>query len=292
MTCAICEDTGWKTITIDGVSRVARCECWQQRFSQSLLKNARIPRRYAHCELSNFEIHTDTQRAAHQKAVRLVEQFPVVEKGLLFYGDAGVGKTHLAVALMREAIIRKSARAVFYEVRELLKLVRDTYRDSTEMSELDVLRPVLEAELLVLDDLGLEKKSEWVDETIGLVINTRYSERRLTVITTNLRDVESTEPGSFVFQLGLRTRSRLKEMCDWMRIDSFDARDVGRYPTPEDVGHWEKTSPASPKNVRGGHREQGTLPSRASSQAKAQLRKRENDGKADLKWPGGRAGSR
>jgi DNA replication protein DnaC len=293
VTCAICEDTGWKTITIDGVSRVARCECWQQRLSQSLLKNARIPRRYAHCELSNFEIHTDTQRAAHQKAVRLVDQFPVVEKGLLFYGDAGVGKTHLAVALMRETIIRKGARAVFYEVRELLKLVRDTYRGSTEVSELEVLKPVLEAELLVLDDLGLEKKSEWVDETIGLVINTRYSERRLTVITTNLQDVESTEPGSFIYQLGLRTRSRLKEMCDWMLIDSVDARDVGRYATPEDIEHWQKTSPASSKNRRGSSpREQGTLPAKAGNQAKAQFRKRENDGKADLKWPGGRAGSR
>jgi len=170
VTCAICEDTGWKTITIDGVSRVARCECWHQQLSQSLLKNARIPRRYAHCELSNFEIHTDTQRAAHRKAARLVEQFPVVDRGLLFYGNAGVGKTHLAVALMKDAIVRKSARAVFYEVRELLKLVRDTYNSSTEMSELDVLRPVLEADLLVLDDLGAEKKSEWVDETMGLVM--------------------------------------------------------------------------------------------------------------------------
>ena len=117
MTCAICEDTGWKTITIDGVPRVARCECWQQRQSQSLLKNARIPRRYAHCELSNFEIHRDTQRAAHRKAVRLVEQFPVVDKGLLFYGDAGVGKTHLAVALMKEAIVRKSARGLLRSSR-------------------------------------------------------------------------------------------------------------------------------------------------------------------------------
>jgi len=288
VTCAICEDTGWKTITIDGVSRVARCECWQQRFSQSLLKNARIPRRYAHCELNNFEIHGDTQRTAHQRAVRLVEQFPVVDRGLLFYGDAGVGKTHLAVALMREAIVRKGARAVFYEVRELLKLVRDTYRNSTEISELDVLKPVLEAELLVLDDLGAEKKSEWVDETIGLVVNTRYSERRLTVITSNLRDdVDSTEPTSFAYQVGLRTRSRLKEMCDWLLIDAVDMRDVGRYPTPEDIANWEKTSPASPKNRRG-----SSLPPKASSQVKAQLKKRENDGKADLKWPGGRAGSR
>jgi DNA replication protein DnaC len=286
VTCALCEDTGWKSITIEGVSRVTRCECWQQRLSQSLLKNARIPRRYTHCELSNFEIHGDTQRIAHQRAVRLVEQFPVVDKGLLFYGDAGVGKTHLAVALMKEAIVRKGARAVFYEVRELLKLVRDTYRDSTELSELDVLKPVLEAELLVLDDLGAEKKSEWVDETIGLVINTRYSERRLTVLTTNLRDIESTEPGSFAYHLGLRTRSRLTEMCDWLLIDAVDMREVPRYPTPEDIAKWQETSPASPKNRRG-----SSLPPKTSGQAKAQLKKRESDGKADLKWPGGRAGS-
>ncbi len=287
MTCATCEDTGWKTITTDGVERVTRCECWQQRLSQSLLKSARIPRGYAHCEFSNFEIHTDTQRAAHRRAARLVEQFPVVDKGLLFYGDTGVGKTHLAVALMREAIVRKNARAIFYETRELLKMVRDTYSGSAEMTELAVLRPVLEAEILVLDDLGLEKKSEWVDETLGLVINTRYSERRLTVITTNLRDLDSTEPGSFAFQLGLRTRSRLKEMCEWLLIDAVDTRDVGRYPTPEDIANWQERSPASPKNRRG-----SSLPPKAHSQAKAQLRKRENDGRADLKWPGGRAGSR
>ena len=287
MTCATCEDTGWKTITSDGVERVTRCECWQQRLSQSLLKSARIPRGYAHCEFSNFEIHTDTQRAAHRRAARLVEQFPVVDKGLLFYGDTGVGKTHLAVALMREAITRKNARAIFYETRELLKMVRDTYSGSAEMTELAVLRPVLEAEILVLDDLGLEKKSEWVDETLGLVINTRYSERRLTVITTNLRDLDSTEPGSFAFQLGLRTRSRLKEMCEWLLIDAVDTRDVGRYPTSEDIANWQERSPASPKNRRG-----SSLPPKASNQAKAQLRKRENDGRADLKWPGGRAGSR
>jgi DNA replication protein DnaC len=287
VSCSICDDTGWKPITIDGVSRVIRCECWQQALSQSLLKNARVPRRYAHCELGNFEIHTDTQRAAHRKAARLVEQFPVVDRGLLFYGDAGVGKTHLAVALMKEAIARKGARAVFYETRELLKLVRDTYSGSAELSELDVLRPVLEADLLVLDDLGAEKKSEWVDETLGLVINTRYSERRLTVLTTNLRDIENTEPGSFAYHLGLRTRSRLKEMCDWMPIEGVDTREVGPYPTHQDIAEWHERSPGSPKNRRG-----SSLPAKSSNQAKAQLRKREGDGKADLKWPGGRAGSR
>ncbi len=273
-------------MTADGVARVTRCDCWHQRLYESLLKNARIPRRYAHCELTNFDTHTDSQRTAHRKAMRLVEQFPVVDRGVLFFGDAGVGKTHLAVALMKEAIRRKGARAVFYETRELLKLVRDTYNNSVDATELTVLTPVLEADLLVLDDLGSEKKSEWVEETLGLVINTRYSERRVTVFTTNLRDTDNTEPASFAFHLGLRTRSRLKEMCDWIEIDGVDTREVGPQPTHEDIMRWQQHSPGSPKN-----RGRATLPTRSQGQVRAQMRPREKDGKADLKWPGGRAGS-
>jgi DNA replication protein DnaC len=284
--CSICDDSGWKSIADNGVSRVERCDCWHQRLYESLLKNARIPRRYAHCEFTNFETHTDSQREAHRKAIRLVEQFPVVDRGLLFHGDIGVGKTHLAIALMKEAIRRKGARAVFYETRDLLKLVRDTYNNQVEATELDVLRPVLEADLLVLDDLGGEKKSQWVEETLGLVVNTRYSERRTTVFTTNLQDVDNTDPNSFALQLGLRIRSRLREMCDWVRIDGPDTREVGLNPTHDDIAHWERTSPASPKN-----RPRGGLPPKTSGQARAHLKNRESDGHADLRWPGGRAGS-
>jgi DNA replication protein DnaC len=282
--CPICDDTGWKSIEVDGVSRVARCDCWHQRSFESLLKNARIPRRYLHCEFSNFDENTDSQRDAVRRATRLVTQFPVVDKGLLFHGDNGVGKTHLAVALMKEAIRRKGARAVFFETRDLLKLVRDTYNSQVETTELDVLRPVLEAELLVLDDIGAEKKSQWVEETLGLVVNTRYSERRVTVFTTNLDDSENTEPNSVALQLGLRIRSRLKEMCDWVKMEGPDTREVGPHPTHQDIANWQEHSPASPKN-----RPRANMPSKTTGQARAQLKPR--DGKADLKWPGGRAGS-
>jgi DNA replication protein DnaC len=284
--CPICDDTGWKTIEVDGVPRVTRCDCWHQRSFESLLKNARIPRRYVHCELSNFDAHTDSQRDALRRATRLVDQFPVVDKGLLFHGDNGVGKTHLAVALMKEAIRRKGARAIFFETRDLLKLVRDTYNNHVEATELDVLRPGLEAELLVLDDIGAEKKSEWVEETLGLVVNTRYSERRVTVFTTNLGDSDNTEPNSVALQLGLRIRSRLKEMCDWVRIDGPDTREVGPHPSHQDIANWQEHSPGSPKN-----RPRGGLPSKSAGQARAQLKPRESDGRGDLKWPGGRAGS-
>jgi DNA replication protein DnaC len=287
--CELCDGTTWKTITVDGVARVARCECWHQQLYETLLKNARIPRRYLHCELTNFETHTDSQRTAHRRALKLVDEFPVAERGLLLFGEAGVGKTHLAVAVLKEIVRRKGGRAIFYETRELLKLVRDTYSTRAEASELDVLQPVLEAELLVLDDLGAEKKSEWVEETLGLVVNTRYSERRLTVFTTNLSDVENTEPTSFAFQLGLRTRSRLLEMCEWVRMEGVDTREVGPHPTHDDIIRWQQSSPGSPKN-----RTRGALPPKAAGQVKAQLKPREpaeRDGRADLRWPGGRAGS-
>lgn len=286
MACPTCDDTGWKTIESDGVARVARCECWHQRGFETLLKNARVSRRYAHCEFSNFDAHYDSQRDAVRRATRLVDQFPVVDKGLLFYGDHGVGKTHLAVALMKEAIRRKGARAVFFETRELLKMVRDTYNNQVEATELDVLRPVLEAELLVLDDIGAEKKSPWVEETLGLIVNTRYSERRVTIFTTNLSDSGNTEPNSVALQLGLRIRSRLKEMCDWVHVDGPDTREVGPHPTAKDIARWEETSPSSPRN-----RGRAVLPSKTSGQARADIKPRERDGKADLKWPGGRAGS-
>ena len=289
MPCEICDGATWKTITVDGIPRVTRCDCWHQQLYETLIKNARIPRRYLHCELTNFETHTDSQRTAHRKALKLVDEFPVADRGLLLYGEAGVGKTHLAVAVLKEIVRRKGGRAIFYETRELLKLVRDTYSTRAELSELDVLQPVLEAELLVLDDLGAEKKSEWVEETLGLVVNTRYSERRLTVFTTNLADVENTEPTSFAYQLGLRTRSRLKEMCEWVCMEGVDTREVGPHPTHDDIIRWQQTSPGSPKN-----RPRGALPQKASGQAKAQLKTREpaeRDGRADLRWPGGRAGT-
>lgn len=280
--CPICEDSGWKSIDVDGVERVTRCDCWRNNLQSSLLQEARIPRRYHHCQLSNFETHTDSQRTAHRKATRLVEQFPVVDKGLLFYGDAGVGKTHLAVALLKAIVERCRARALFFESRELLKMVRDTYGGG-DTRELDVLRPVLEAEFLVLDDLGAEKTSEWVEETLNLIVNARYSARRTTVFTSNYEEKgdDTSDPDSLLCRIGYRMRSRLHEMCELLDLDGADYRQLPPNGGVDDlVTLWKLRTKASRKT---------TLPSRSAGQARAQIRER--DGKADLKWSGGRAGS-
>jgi DNA replication protein DnaC len=274
-------------VTVDGIERLTRCDCWRGEVVERLLKDARVPTRYGRCELGTFEHDMNTQREAYRRATRFVEAFPAVDKGLLLFGPHGVGKTHLAVGILKEVIRKKGARGYFFETRELLKLVRETYTRASDDSEMDVLAPVLEADLLVLDDLGAEKTSEWVQETLGLVVNTRYNARRATIFTSNLVDSpDNTDPQGFIFQLGARTRSRLVEMCDWVEIQGADVREVGPHATAEKIAEWQKKSPASPQNVK----KSSGLPPKSKGMARAKLR--DSGLQYELNWSGGKAGSK
>jgi DNA replication protein DnaC len=202
------------------------------------------------------------------------------------YGPNGVGKTHLAVGILKAVIREKGARAFFFETRELLREVRNTYNDSVRTTESEILRPVLEADLLVLDDLGSEKTSEWVQETLGLVVNTRYNAKRPTIFTSNLSDNEdSAAPDTYIVQLGVRTRSRLLEMCDWLQVTGPDIRDIGPTATPPEVDRWYKESPASPDNIKKAR----PLPPKSEKMARARLKAPQAP--VELKWTGGKAGS-
>ena len=109
--------------------------------------------------------------------------------GLLLIGSIGVGKTHLAVGIIKELVLSKGIACLFYDYRELLKQIQNSYNDSVKATELDVLRPVFETEVLVLDELGAVKPTEWVWDTVSLILNTRYNDNRTTIITTNFADV-------------------------------------------------------------------------------------------------------
>jgi len=282
--CALCDDTGWKTIEVDGVQRVTRCDCVRESSAARLIADARIPRRYQHCDFGNYVAYNEQLTKALQHARRLAESFPVVEKGLFLQGPPGVGKTHLAVAVLRQVVHTRGARGLFYDTRDLLRVIRSTYDPINRTQEMDVLRPVIEADLLVLDDLGAEKTSEWVDETLNLIVNSRYSERRTTVFTSNYDDnPDSTDPDSLLFRIGFRMRSRLHEMCEFQYMDGGDYRELPpNGGVDELITLWKMRNKAARR---------ASLPARSGGQARAQLKDRDRDAKTDLKWSGGRAGS-
>ena len=281
MACEICGGTRWKSVEVDGTERLVRCDCWRTDIVDQLLRDARIPSRYARAELATFEGGSNAKMDAFRLAKQFVAAFPAVDRGLLFYGPHGVGKTHLAIGILKEAIRLKGARGFFFETRDLLRMVRDTYNQAVEETEMEVLKPVLEADLLVLDDLGSEKTSEWVQETLGLVVNTRYNKNLPTIFTSNLDDtLPNTDLLSFTYQLGSRTRSRLKEMCDWVRMDGFDVREIGIDASPEAIVQAEKESKNAPAPGPKG---------RGKNMARARLKE---SGQFELNWSGGKAGSK
>jgi DNA replication protein DnaC len=221
--CAFCFGTGMEIVPGKGARR---CRCRIERARDRLLDAARIPRRYSECSLQNYypQQSNGTQFKAFQYAVNLVRDYPAVERGLLFMGPVGVGKTHLSVAVLR-GLIDKGVPCLFYEFGTLLKEIQDSYNPVSKTSELKVLEPVYRAEVLVLDELGASKPTDWVRDTMMQVINTRYNDRKLTVFTTNYLDGRRAEREETLEErIGVRLRSRLYEMCKTVYIEGEDYR--------------------------------------------------------------------
>lgn len=234
--CALCGGTGWKR----NGDRVARCECWQREYAHQLLEMAEIPARYRAARLDNFQ-HDGPQaalEAAWLWAQRFVDAYPVHEdRGAVLIGTVGTGKTHLAVSVLR-GLIERGFGGRFYDYCSLLREIQSTYSPEAELSEIELLRPVFETQVLVLDDLGAMRPSPWVLDTVTLLLNTRYNRHLVTLITTNFPDraaapavlepLRHNFPSHFDHNLnervGERVVSRLREMCRFIAMDAPDYR--------------------------------------------------------------------
>jgi len=221
--CPLCGGSGWEPAPADGAVR--RCRCQESSRTEKLLAEAKIPKRYEHCDLDSYKPNDESQKKAKIYVQRFIEKYPNIDVGLLFLGTCGVGKTHLAVALLRQVIVEKGDAGLFYDFRDLLREIQASWNSVSQSSELEVLRPVLEAKVLVLDELGANKPTEWVRDTIAHIINCRYNDKRLTIFTSNYLD-HPARPGEETLsdRVGVRLRSRLYEMCREIEIHGADFR--------------------------------------------------------------------
>ncbi len=220
-TCSLCYGTGMEFVSGKGVRP---CQCRKPDAHTRLLETARIPRRYDTCHFHNYEALNPSQEKAFRFASRLAMEFPAVERGLLFMGSVGVGKTHIAVSILK-GLTERGFTCLFYEFGVLLKEIQGSYNPVSKASELSVLSPVLNAEILVLDELGASKPTDWVRDTMAHVINTRYNNKKLTVFTTNYLDnPQSAKEETLEDRIGVRLRSRLFEMCKTVSMSGEDFR--------------------------------------------------------------------
>lgn len=248
--CKFCFGTGTR---IEPGKGATICDCRRTDTRARFLDLARIPTRFRECSFHNYYPKNDSQYFAHSFASRLVEEYPAVDIGLLFMGPVGVGKTHLAIAILKALIEKKGVNALFYESGSLLKTIQDSYNPISQTSQMRVLAPVYQAEVLVLDELGATPPTDWVNDTIYQIINKRYNDQKLTILTTNFLDERPRqEPpkddqpyeGSSTLRKGFKIgrkvppssdytlderigtplRSRLYEMCKKVMIEGEDYR--------------------------------------------------------------------
>ena len=228
--CEACKDSGWQSIPDKGIRPCPLCAL-KKAIAQPV-SNSRIPVRYQHCTVENFmpvgnqkSTSCQSQKAALEATKTLIASYPESKHGLLLLGPCGIGKTHLAVAAGL-ALQTKGANVRFYDFRELLKLIQESYNSEERNSEWKLLTPARNAEVLILDELGAARPTDWALDKMTQIINQRYNDCRLTIFTSNFSDLVTPQHRHTLSdRVGPRIRSRLREMCVTVEVSGKDYRE-------------------------------------------------------------------
>ena len=242
--CPDCDGTGWKQLVRDGITAVERCGCVEVHHKETLWERAAMPARFQSAGFENFRLPRENPIAYENLGVAMndarvfAREYPFTPKpGLMFQGNPGVGKTHLATAVMNE-LLRRGFECIFFDYQNLLDRIRAGYNASAGASDRAAYQAALDTEVLLLDDLGSHRVTEWVEDTVTAIINHRYNAKKALIVTTNLPDEElgdrraEKNPVSGQYSIkdtladrvGSRARSRLFEMCKVIRMETRDYR--------------------------------------------------------------------
>ncbi|HEY5610227.1 MAG TPA: ATP-binding protein [Thermoanaerobaculia bacterium] len=223
--CDLCNGTGW--VTPPNSSHARPCRCQRDVKKQRRILTAQIPKRYLECTLDSF--HTDFNPSLPTAKARAEEYvaawLPSEGRGLLLVGPCGVGKTHLAVAILLGIIdLEKPGKLLFANFQDLIQEIQASFSSEAEKDKSEILAPVTEADLLVLDELGAQKPSVFIQDMLYHIINTRYNQERPTIFTTNFFDKRDDKGETLADRIGPGIRSRLYDMTETVELRGVDYR--------------------------------------------------------------------
>ncbi len=228
--CKDCGGTGYIVEEKGGQLFARPCGCRKPERATALVGQADIPQRYR--ERYVFDTFQPAKESNQEDALliarRYAEEYPAFGEGpsgLLFMGPCGVGKTHLAVAILQEVLLKKGMPALFVDLNDLYREIRSTYgKPNADETEYDILTPLVQAPLLLIDELGCVA-TPWAQDTLHYLVSQRYNEQRPTLLTSNYLDQpDRSNEVSLEDRIGTRTRSRLHEMCRTVLISGPDHR--------------------------------------------------------------------
>lgn len=229
--CPRCTGTGWILQKKDDQDVVSRCPCDEETRAERFASRSGIPPLYATASTENFLLPKDNP-TAHRSLAQVMlavrtyaREYPVVDKpGIMLIGETGVGKTHLAVAALN-ALIQRGFEGVFFDYQTLLDRIRSGYDRSSGSMDKEAYRLALDCEILLLDDLGAHRVTDWVEDTVASIITHRCNHRKPVIVTTNLpapgRESNRAKD-SLADRIGARAWSRLNEMCKLIEMPAVD----------------------------------------------------------------------